>query len=125
MKMDLLIVGSFGFIGAISRYLVYVWLGHKNIGSFPWATFTVNIIGCFFIGIVGTLVEKQVPNFRFLYLAASVGFLGTFTTFSAFGFETLSLVRNQEVGMAFANIAANLCVGLIAVALGRWLTLLG
>ncbi|MBL7542880.1 MAG: CrcB family protein [Bdellovibrionaceae bacterium] len=124
MKMELLIVGTFGFVAAIMRFLVYVWLGDRSTSSFPWATFTVNTVGCFLIGILGTLVEKQIPNYRLLYLAGSVGFLGTFTTFSAFGFETLHLLRNQEIGLAVANIAANIIIGLSAVFLGRWLTLL-
>lgn len=125
MKMEILIVGLFGFLGSITRFLVYIWFGNKNITSFPWATFAVNIIGCLFIGIIGGLVEKQIPNHRLIYLAGSVGFLGAFTTFSAFGFETLNLIRSEEMGMAFANIAANLIFGLIAVWLGRWLSVLG
>lgn len=125
MRLEILVVGAFGFLGAVARFFVYLWYGNKDAASFPWATLTVNVLGCLLIGIIGGLVERQVPNHRLIYLSGSVGFLGAFTTFSAFGFETLNLLRNQEITLAFANVGANMVLGLLAVWLGRILILPG
>lgn len=121
MALELLIVGLSGFAGSISRYLVYLWLASRDSTSFPWATFVVNVMGCFLIGIIGATIERAVPYHRHLYLVGSVGFLGAFTTFSAFGNETISLLRSQQTSLALLNVGANLFVGLSAVLLGRFL----
>lgn len=123
MKSDLLLVGAGGFAGSISRYLIYVWFTNRNLTSFPWATLLINVSGCLVIGIVSGLIERAVPQHRFLFLAGSVGFLGGFTTFSAFGLETLNLIKNQGVAIAFANVLASVVVGVLAVWIGRSLTL--
>ncbi len=123
MKLDILVVGCSGFVGSICRYLVYVGFGSRNLTTFPWATFVVNVVGCFLIGIVGTLLERSVPHGRHLYLIGSVGFLGAFTTFSAFGFETITLMRNQQMSLALLNVGANVAAGLAAVVIGRYLVI--
>lgn len=119
MKNELLIVGTAGFLGSISRYLIGVWIGGRNSTAFPIATLLVNLVGCFLIGILSILVERSFPQHRSLYLFGSVGFLGAFTTFSAFGLETLQLLRNQQPSLAFANVIANVALGLVAVWAGR------
>lgn len=121
MKQDLLIVGIGGFVGTMARYLVYVWMGSRNLNSFPWGTLLVNLIGCLAIGFISMAVEKMVPHHRQIYLAVSVGFLGAFTTFSAFGLETLNLMRQQQIGFAFLNIALNVIFGITMVWIGRTL----
>ena len=119
MKNELLIVGTAGFLGSISRYLIGVWIGGRNSTAFPFATLLVNLVGCFLIGILSILVERSFPQHRSLYLFGSVGFLRAFTTFSAFGLETLQLLRNQQPSLAFANVIANVALGLVAVWAGR------
>lgn len=121
MNQELLIVGIGGFIGSIVRYLVYVGFAQKNWTDFPWATLSINVLGCFIIGFLSAWLEKALPNHRQIYLAGSVGFLGAFTTFSAFGLETLNLLKNQGFLLALANILANVLIGLAAVWLGRML----
>jgi len=121
MKIDLLIIGLSGFFGSIARYLVYVYFGPRDATSFPWGTFVVNVTGCLLIGIVGALIERSVPYHRHIYLVGSVGFLGAFTTFSAFGLETMSLLRNQQMLLGLINIGANLVFGFSAVLIGRLL----
>jgi fluoride exporter len=116
---ELILVGIGGVLGSISRYLVYVWFNAKAWNQFPWATLSINVVGCLFIGIIGGLIERSVPFHRNLYLIGSVGFLGAFTTFSAFGIETLSLIRVEGIVPAMANIFANVALGLIAVWIGR------
>ena len=124
IPQDLLIVGLSGFVGSIARYCVYLWVGNRNFVSFPWATLFVNILGCLLIGVIGTLIEQSVPYHRQLLLVGTIGFLGAFTTFSAFGFETLNLLRNQQMAVALVNVAANVTLGISAVWLGRSLVLL-
>jgi len=86
--------------------------------GFPYATLAVNVIGCFCIGLALPSVgrtEALSPDVRLLVV---VGFLGGFTTFSAFGNETVSLLRSDG-GLAAANILANVSLGVGAVLLGR------
>ena len=119
MLKDLLFVGVGGFAGSSIRYLMYLAFANRN--EFPLATLTVNFLGCLAIGIVSVLIERAVPNSRHLFLIVSVGFLGGFTTFSAFGLETLKLIESQQLLLALLNIVANIVLGLAAVWLGRYL----
>lgn len=117
---QLFYVGCGGFLGAILRYLVSSWC-QKNLGaSFPWGTFFVNILGCFLIGfLMGFALTKEKnilnPNFQ---LFLTTGFLGAFTTFSTFSYETLVLIREDRLEWALLNIALNMLIGLGAVFLG-------
>ncbi|OFZ53193.1 MAG: hypothetical protein A2428_11865 [Bdellovibrionales bacterium RIFOXYC1_FULL_54_43] len=119
MLLNVLVVGISGFLGSICRYLVYLWTASRGLNSLPVATLLINVSGCLLIGVVGVLVERAVPFHRHLFLAGSVGFLGAFTTFSAFGFETFNLIRDSQVGWAVANVLANVLLGLAAVWIGR------
>lgn len=119
MMTDILIVGLSGFFGSIARYLVYLWVTPRNPTSFPWATLFINLLGCFLIGVIGGLVERAVPFHRHLLLIGSIGFLGAFTTFSAFGYETFALLRSDQTLFALLNILGNVLLGLLAVWFGR------
>lgn len=119
MKLEILIVGVSGFFGSIARFLIYLWMNPRNSTSFPFATLLINLSGCFLIGIMGGLVERAVPFHRHFFLIGSVGFLGAFTTFSAFGYETFALLRAEQSLLAGANIAANVVLGLLVVWVGR------
>jgi CrcB protein len=112
--IKILLVGFGGFLGSIARYWVqgvtYRWTG----AGFPYGTFVVNIIGCFFIGVVIVLSEERFlidPEIR-IFLA--IGLLGGFTTFSSFSYETLALMSGAGYLAAFGNIAANVVIGLAA-----------
>lgn len=111
-------IGVGGGLGAMLRY----WVGGVAQGwgrVFPVGTLAVNVLGCFLIGAVSHLVEARgaaTPETRGFLL---VGVLGGFTTFSAFGHETLNLVRDGEQFLAAGNVAANVGAGLAAVWLGR------
>lgn len=121
---QLLAVGLGGFVGAVARYSITEFLAKKFPGSFPVGTLVVNVVGCLVIGILMAIVthKQQVhPSIRLhehvsLFLIS--GFLGSLTTFSTFGYHTVSLLRNSEVNHAFLNITGNLLVGLFAVWLG-------
>jgi CrcB protein len=116
----LILAGLGGFIGSSLRYVLtgYVQQTSRSI-SFPFGTLAVNLIGCFIIGFLSQLAES-----RGVFTAESrtfvfVGLLGGFTTFSAFGNETMNLWRDSQNGLAFANIAAHLVLGLGAVWISR------
>ena len=118
-----LLVGAGGFIGSIGRYLVGLWLALPGgAGRFYSATFTVNVVGCLLIGILAGLAERSTGSPSWLGDDAKaflmVGVLGGFTTFSAFGNETLQLLRRGDPLAAFGYAAATILVGLLAVWLG-------
>jgi CrcB protein len=121
MIKDLLFIGIGGFAGSILRYLIYLSFANRNLTIFPYATLVINLVGCLAIGVVSVMIEKAVPQSRSLYLVVSVGLLGGFTTFSAFGLETLNLIENQQTQLALLNILANVLLGLAAVWIGRFL----
>lgn len=122
---NILLVGAGGFIGSVLRYLVSGWVQQSaNRLDFPFGTLAVNVIGCFIIGFLAQLAETRGVFTSESRLFVFVGILGGFTTFSSFGNETLNLARDSQMMNAFANIGANLLVGLFAVWLGRTISYL-
>ncbi len=112
MILKLLIVGTGGFIGAVARYGLSGLVHRYFEGSFPYGTLFVNVVGCFVIGVLMSLVEDGHifrPEWRLFLM---IGLLGSFTTFSTLGFETLELLKDSEF------LAANVTLGVGAVALG-------
>lgn len=121
--MRILLIGLGGFIGALSRYYVGGWAQELlDKYNFPYGTFAVNIIGCFVIGFLGGLFEsKQVFSEEVRWLVF-IGFLGAFTTFSTFGYETMKLVWDHQLLRAVANVSAHIIFGLFSVWLGNLLS---
>ena len=112
MKL-IFIIGIGSFIGGIFRYLLSLLIQTKTATNFPLGTLTVNIIGCFFIGIVFGIFDKgQMANEWKLFLATGV--IGGFTTFSAFSIETFILFREGNAGYALLYILASVIIGLLA-----------
>jgi CrcB protein len=126
--MPYLLVGLGGFIGANTRFVVARLVGGLFETKFPLGTFVINISGSFLLGVLGTLVaQKVMPNSESMRLALGVGFLGAFTTFSTFEFETHALFDDGSWLTATTNMFASLFVGLLAVRAGivvakTWLT---
>lgn len=115
MFRTILLVAVGGAIGSVLRYLTAVAVQKYYASVFPLATFLTNIIGCFLIGIiVGWLAKNQMPDSNLKWLLIT-GFCGGYTTFSAFGFENVSLLQNNHSGTAFLYIAASVIAGLAAV----------
>lgn len=116
---SVLLVGVGGFIGSVCRYLLGGWVhGAISFASFPYGTLAVNVSGCFLIGLLGGLTDARQalgPDGRLFVL---LGLLGGFTTFSSFAYETLALARDADYLRAFANVAAQLLLGLGAAWLG-------
>lgn len=117
--MPYLLVGVGGFIGANARFVLARVVGAMFETRFPLGTFVINVSGSFLLGILGTLVaERVMPSSEALRLALGVGFLGAFTTFSTFEFETHALLDDGSWITATANMFASLFVGLVAVRAG-------
>lgn len=114
MKETSLIV-IFGALGTLARYGAGRLSRHLLGASFPYGTLFVNVAGCLLFGLLAELALGSDAVPRALKLALTVGFLGAFTTFSTFGYETLQLARDGELASAAANGAANLVLGLAAV----------
>jgi CrcB protein len=123
--IKILIIGSGGFLGAILRYFVSGYAQRLSGSySFPVGTLAVNLIGCFIIGAVSKMAEDlglfSIETRMFL----TIGFLGAFTTYSTFGYETLNLLRDNEWLYAFTYVGLHLFLGIGAVWIGRSLVLL-
>lgn len=115
----LLLVGLGGFLGSIARYrlggLVTQWtLQHR----FPFGTFVVNVLGCLVIGLLAGLAERHNAFSLDARLFLFTGLLGGFTTFSAFGLETMELLRRGDFVTAALYVGASVVVGLAAVWVG-------
>ena len=114
-----LIVGLGGFIGSIARYkLGSIVLHHTTEWRFPVSTFTVNVVGCFVIGVLATLAERRDFFSSDARLFFFTGILGGFTTFSAFGLESVNLLRRGEWLVCLSYAVLSVVCGLGAVFLG-------
>ncbi|MFZ5434121.1 MAG: fluoride efflux transporter CrcB [Calditrichota bacterium] len=117
--MNILWVGAGGFIGAVCRYAMSGWV-HRWFGNswFPVGTLAVNMLGCLVIGMLAGMSESRqlfTPEMRlFLF----IGLLGGFTTFSTFGYETISLFSDGQLATGLINIFGQLILGLGGVWLG-------
>ena len=125
----MILIGFAGACGAMARYGVGLWT-HRVLGPhFAFGTLAVNVIGCLLLGILLSVERSTQLAGVPLRLLGAVGFLGAFTTFSTFGFETFRYVQEGAANLAFLNVAANLVLGLGAVWLGwfgsRWFVIAG
>jgi CrcB protein len=110
-----LVVGTGGFLGASARYLLGGAIYHWLPATFPWATFLINVTGCFGIGFLAVLAEERMllgPGARLFLM---VGVLGGYTTFSTFGYETIALLRDGSLAAASLNVLGQVALGLLAV----------
>lgn len=116
---NLLLVGAGGFLGAVARYLLGGWILHHSMtAKFPWATFAVNVLGCLVIGLLSGMAERFEGFGHGARLFLFTGLLGGFTTFSAFGLETIFLMRRGEWFFAALYIGASVVLCLFAVWFG-------
>jgi CrcB protein len=110
-----------GACGALARYglsgLVHRWLG----SGFPWGTLVINLLGCFLLGLLMELSRQTTWVPAELRTVVAIGFLGAFTTFSTFGFETFRAFETGDWSGAMFNVLANVLGGLLLVAAGATL----
>ena len=104
-------------VGAPLRYFIGTRF-EVAPGAFPWWTFTVNITGCFAIGLVLGLTEQRDWLSREARLLLVTGVLGSYTTFSAFGWETFDLLRSDEFVRAALYAFGSVLVGIVATVTG-------
>jgi CrcB protein len=104
-----------GALGAMARFWLGTFIGERFPSRFPYGTLVINVTGSFIIGFFLTLVSERVnihPNWRFAF---AVGFVGAYTTFSTFEYETFKLVEDGEILSSLMNVFISLVVGFIAV----------
>jgi CrcB protein len=108
------LVGVAGAAGALTRYAIAVAVG---VRSFPWATLAINLTGSFVLGLLLTVgIHREWPETTIVPLA--IGFLGAYTTFSTFSYETFTLVRADRAPTAMLYVAVSIAGGLASAALG-------
>jgi len=117
--VNIFLIGIGGFIGAVARYGMAVWVGQRWGRSFPLGTFIINVSGSFLIGLLMTLLTERFlvnPQWRLFMV---VGFLGAYTTFSTFEYETGTLLKDGEWLIAGMNVVFSVVVGFAALKLGE------
>ena len=119
LAVNFAFVGLGGALGACCRYSMSLLLA-DSVKSFPLATLSVNVLGALIAGFVVTAFFSRGLMPGALQLFIVVGFLGGFTTFSAFSVESLRLLQSGEIFMAMANILLNVVGSLLAVMLGAY-----
>lgn len=105
----MIFVGIGGFFGAFSRFYLGKLLAHP----YPWATFIINSTGSFALGLVFALQLSD-----WLWQLIGIGFLGAYTTFSTFGFESLQLIEQQKWRQVISYIVSTVLVGILFAVIG-------
>jgi CrcB protein len=108
-------VGVGGFVGSIARFWLAVYVGQRMGTRFPYGTFLVNISGSFLVGLVMTILTEKTllsPTYRYLI---PIGFIGGYTTFSTFEYETLRAIQDGQFSIGLLNIVLSVLVGFLMV----------
>lgn len=117
---NIVAVGTGSFFGGIARYLVSLAMKGSAKG-FPWGTLTVNLLGCFLIGLLWGAFSRLSGEGCHWALLLTVGFCGGFTTFSTFSKEALLLMQGGNVWGGIAYVAVSVIVGIALVVAGYFL----
>jgi fluoride exporter len=105
--------------GALTRYYLSLWFVQKFGASFPYGTFFINITGCLMMGFFATLALERIPTIPpEIRLLVAVGFLGSYTTFSTYGLDTINLLRAGNLVRAGFYWVGSAILGVIGVQLG-------
>lgn len=107
-----------GALGSVARYAVGLWIYERMGTRFPYGTFVINITGCFIIGFALTILDARVglpPAWR---EAIPIGFVGAYTTFSTFEYETLRAVQHGQSAIGLLYVMLSVVIGFAAVWLG-------
>ncbi len=113
-----LLIGTGGFIGSVMRYWTSV-NAYKIFGEkFPYGTFIVNALGCLLIGFIAEISENRFLISSEVRTFLMIGFLGGYTTFSTFGYETFTLLQDKDYTTAIINILLSVVVCITAVWIG-------
>lgn len=107
-------IGLGGILGANARYLVAQWIGERYGPSFPYGTLVINVSGSFIIGLFLVLVTERFAAHPYWRLGFAVGFVGAYTTFSTFSYESLALILHGTWWLGVLNIVGSVLLGLVA-----------
>ena len=123
--MAFLWVGLGGFLGANARYILGGIVSERWGTIFPLGTFVINVTGCFILGFFMAFAQERPwvnPNARLMF---AVGFVGAYTTFSTYSYESIRLIQEREILLAMMNLVGSVLAGGIAVVagmiLGEWI----
>jgi CrcB protein len=111
----ILLIAAFGGVGSVLRYLLSGTVQRLQGGVFPWGVLVANVVGCFAAGVLAAMFAGRWSDRGDLRLAIMVGLLGGFTTFSAFGVDSVELLRTGRAGYAAMNVVLSVCLGLAGV----------
>jgi fluoride exporter len=108
------LVGIGGCLGSILRFWLGSYIGGRMGTRFPYGTLVINVTGSFLIGLVFALLARThwSPNWRYLI---PIGFIGGYTTFSSFEYETLRTIQDGQIGLGLLYVAVSVSVGFAAV----------
>ncbi len=109
-----MVVGIGGFLGAIARYMLGTYIGSRYGVRFPYGTFVINMSGSFLIGFILALLSRTTASPYWRYLIP-IGFVGAYTTFSTFEYETLRADQDGPAITGLLNVALSVIVGFAAV----------
>ena len=112
MLQRTVLIALAGALGTTARYGLGGFVQRLSGGDWPWGTLFVNVVGCFLFGLVWTLADERLVISEEAKLVVLGGFMGAFTTFSTFIFDTHGFIRDAEWALAFGNIAVQTLVGL-------------
>jgi CrcB protein len=112
-----IVVGVGGALGAVARWYVTDWVRHLTGAQIPWGTMAVNILGSLALGFLMVWLQARAPSAQVRELVG-VGFLGSFTTFSTYSYETVAMARAGEIWRAGGYALGSLALGIVAVVLG-------
>ena len=118
MFKSILIVAIGSFVGGALRYLLSTVMRPCCTGAFPWATLTVNLLGCFLIGVLYALFARFGSTTHPACLLLTTGLCGGFTTFSTFANESLQMLQNGNTGGFLCYAGVSVAAGIAFVALG-------
>ncbi|MFQ5735782.1 MAG: fluoride efflux transporter FluC [Thermodesulfobacteriota bacterium] len=116
--MKILLIALAGAVGTLARYWFSGLVQRASGGGFPWGTFAANMAGCLLFGFVWSLAEERMLISTGARSIVLVGFMGAFTTYSTYTFETAQFLRDSEWALAAGNIALQNTTGIVFLLLG-------
>lgn len=121
----IVLMGLGGALGAWLRYSLGIWMMGKRSGYFPWATFAINLSGSMLLGYLAALHGAGMLNEGW-WLVGGIGFCGSYTTFSTFGYEAVTLMLQRRVRLSIAYVCTSAILGIVAAwagfaAASQWL----
>jgi len=111
-------IGLAGLVGTVLRYWLSGFVARQYGETFPWGTMAVNLIGCLVAGAVFSVTEERLLVTPTVRAVIVIGLLGGFTTFSSYGLQTFTLLRDGQFGLAILNVGMANVLGLFMVWIG-------